>query len=559
MDEFSSLIKSIDPDVEAAFQKIAPLMEAFWDAVPDMYAKEEQIQEQAKARAVVYRDIWNIYKELVEKSVDDQSLKEFIDQLIEGGQFEGKDGGQFVIIDFDSLPPEVQKELAELIDEQQKEDEQQQQQGQQQGQPGQQGQQQPGQEGQPGQQSGAGSGESGEESGESQEAQQDAGSGQSGQPSSQSGSASGQSGEQSQTGESSSQGGKPEIPWDKVSEESKEKIKEQFDKVKEDTKQGMKDKAQQELGEVEDEVNEKLEGKSDKEGVSRPSKVSEKQKQQQKGEKSESGDDSGESSEGESGEGESGEGEAGEGESGEAGQPGQESGESESSESENGKEGEESEEASDSGEENQQSATRKPIPEQKKPSPSPRELPPVPQDILDQIQRANDQFMSEVEDTMEVFDTVSRLPEIKLAIETLVDEFSPIFRPKNHPRTRYSEDEGELDIDRDIDRKRGEGGRDVLAYEEKPNKKNYRFTILVDLSGSMDDKIREAFKMVTILSTVFTALGIEFAVEGFTEFSDGTTMKVFKSYAETEDTDEELSEEQKRNIGGLLMVPSVRE
>jgi 23S rRNA pseudoU1915 N3-methylase RlmH len=61
-----------------------------------------------------------------------------------------------------------------------------------------------------------------------------------------------------------------------------------------------------------------------------------------------------------------------------------------------------------------------------------------------------------------------------------------------------------------------------------PHKLDYRFSILVDLSGSMKGKkIEETFKGVVVLAEVLEKLGIQYEILGFSDIS-----KIFKEWKE---------------------------
>lgn len=562
LDAFNKKVEEVDPDVKAAFDQIRPLLEKFWEAVPEMYDNEEEIREFADERAKVYREIWDIYKTLVEQSVEDQSLKDFVDHLIEGGQFTSvpmPGGGQAIVIDFGSLPPEVQKELIDLMQDQQD----QAQQGQPQAGQGQPGAGQPGQSGgQPGagspsgenQQSGE-AGESSEQSGEtddqaSEPGEQSQGAQSGSQPSKAGTAGEGAEGEPSEEG----QGGK-QVPWDKVSPEAKQKIKEQYDQVQEDQKEEIKKNAEQELGEVEDEVNDKLEGKSDKEGVSRPTKLGKKKEDGEDGDKGKKGGQQGEQSgenqqsseTGESGEQSSESGEQGDQQSQSSSDQPPQAGESKSASSPTS--------ATDEGEfKRTGEGTSADGQKSSKPPEQPQYDTSASRDEEKQLERFYNNFEMDTSGLTR-FDHVANEPELREASDILRFRLEPIFRPNQEPQRIYGDEGGQVDIDRILDFMLGNTeDREFMYNEERPLRMNYRFTILVDLSSSMTNKLEEVFKMLVILSENLAYLGIEFQVEGFTDDlnPDGSVMKVYKPYEENRDFGENLSDDAKNRIGSMM-------
>ncbi len=632
--EFTKRVTDIDADVSTAFDQIRPLLEKFWDTVPEMYDDEESIKAFAQGRTQIYRDIWEIYKKLVERSVEEQALNDFIDQLVKGGKFTTMPmpgGGEAIVIDFDSLPPEVQKELTDLIKEQQD-----QQQGQSGGASagggGQGGKPQPGQPGgQGGKPSGSQAGGSGSES--SEESGDEAGTGGSsgskpnenqsnesgseagdetgagteagGKPSSPSNKPAGmdqgdstsgeaqpggETGEQpgAENAEQSSAGdakddaktgaetggdnakpgseGKPgKVPMDKVSPESKQKIKDLHDKLDESTKQDLKDKAEQELGAVEDEVNEKIGGKSDRPGVKRPTKLKDKKPEKP-------GDESGGS---QAGTGELGEGD----EKASAQSPKPADDAQKDSQDQSSSDSDSGDGTSGQGKpqkDQEQKTNQKPPKPQSdgqpttdaddkfsrtSQNPEPKQPQPRPEDIAGSKaeQRALKRFYDKLdigEADLPLFDQVRNDPAIREACDILKTRLEPIFKPRQKKTRRYSQEGPEIEIERVIALALRESeNKDVMYSEERPTRMNYRFTILVDLSSSMTSKLEEVFKMIVILAETLSYLGIEFEVQGFTDKlgkQKGSVLKTYKPYSETTEFGENLRDDAKNRIGSML-------
>jgi uncharacterized protein YegL len=238
-------LKKFNQEVGEAFERMLPDIEAYYQTSPRHGAGQAEIDELSEQATQIYVDkLWPEYQKLVEQSRNDQTLKDFIDKLIDGAQFAGQDpqGGGVVIIDFDSLPPDIQDEIKKKM------------QGGAGGQGGQpQGQGQPGEAGQPG-----GQGSGGEPSASPESGGQPGAGGQ--------GAEKGQPKPGSQPGEgepSAGQGsGKPSVPWDKLSPAAQKAAKEAFDKLKPGDKAKIKEEADGNLGEAEDAANEELGGHS---------------------------------------------------------------------------------------------------------------------------------------------------------------------------------------------------------------------------------------------------------------------------------------------------------
>jgi hypothetical protein len=569
MDEFNQRIEGIDPDVRAAFDQIRPLLEKFWEAVPEMYDNEEEIRKYAEARAHVYRDIFDIYKTLIEQSVQDQALKDFVEELVKGGKFTTAPlpgGGQAIVIDFDSLPPEVQEELEKLLGGQ-NDQEDDQAQGQQDAQQG--GQMKPG----TGPSAAGGSPSPGTATSQEGDSTEQAPQPQPAEAGEASAKAEGdmegptkpgQATEMAEGASSEKDSAAGQVPWDKVSPEAKEKIKEQFDKVDPSQQEGLKEKAEQQLGETEDKVNEKIEGKSDKEGVSRPTKLGKK-----KPGNKESGKDGGKQGGEQGDQGEQQEQGAQSDSQSEAGQgqesPGQSSSSSSSSSSKES--ADQSSPPSQGESEGQQTADKSGQPAEGEFQRTGREKddssPKSPEKTVDtsmthdeerQLERFYQNLNMDMSGLTE-FDMVANQPELKDASAELRSRLEPIFKPRQKRRRRYGESSDQVDLDRVIQYKMGEtNSREFMFSEERPTRMNYRFTILVDLSGSMTNKLAEVFKMLVILSENLAYLGIEFEVQGFTDGLNGpaSVLKTYKGYEENENFGEVLSDDAKNRIGGMM-------
>jgi chemotaxis protein histidine kinase CheA len=108
--------------------------------------------------------------------------------------------------------------------------------------------------------------------------------------------------------------------------------------------------------------------------------------------------------------------------------------------------------------------------------------------------------------------------KVKPLIDDLYKRLLKIFIPQRHPRWEKGYPSGgRLDL-----LKAMQFEADKTKYQELwerktiPRKIDYRFSLLVDLSGSMEgEKIKETFKGVIVLAEVLNHLGIKFNILGF--------------------------------------------
>ncbi len=232
-EEIDRFLKEIpDKDVREAVRKTLPAFDAYYKAIPSV-KDENEVQVKAKESTKNFKErMWPIYKDLVEKSYDDQSLVEMLQDMIsqDGKQGQGQ-GGQMIVMPFSSLPQEVQDEIRKKI----QEAEEQKQKG----------------EGAKAEQKSSRSGQNKDGQGEKQKAQEE-GEGL---------------GDDSQ-GEKKAKEGKKEgkkegqkIPWDKLSDKAKEATKNAFEQLPKSKQDEYEDKAKESLETQEDAANEKLRGK----------------------------------------------------------------------------------------------------------------------------------------------------------------------------------------------------------------------------------------------------------------------------------------------------------
>lgn len=136
--------------------------------------------------------------------------------------------------------------------------------------------------------------------------------------------------------------------------------------------------------------------------------------------------------------------------------------------------------------------------------------------------------------------------EVSAIINRLTNDLRTVFSERKKTKLKSGFKSGrEIDISRRIK----EIAKGILPIDskawtkkEKPTEKDYAFTLLVDLSGSMQgERIEETFKAVIVLSEVLNTLGIKFNVIGFND----------RLY-DFVDFGEKLSLEKRRNMEMIL-------
>ena len=130
-----------------------------------------------------------------------------------------------------------------------------------------------------------------------------------------------------------------------------------------------------------------------------------------------------------------------------------------------------------------------------------------------------------------------RMTEYDKAYEEVVDIINPLylrlkkfFLPEHHPKWRKGFPTGSrLDLERAMQAEADSRYLEKIWQRKTiPHKFDYRFSILVDLSGSMGgEKIEETFKGLVVLIEVLERLGIQYEVIGFSDSS-----KIFKEWKE---------------------------
>jgi len=130
-----------------------------------------------------------------------------------------------------------------------------------------------------------------------------------------------------------------------------------------------------------------------------------------------------------------------------------------------------------------------------------------------------------------------KMTEYDKAYEEVADIINPLyvrlkkfFLPERHPKWRKGFPTGSrLDLEKAMQAEADPRYLEKI-WERKtiPHKFDYRFSILVDLSGSMrGEKIEETFKGVVVLAEVLEKLGIQYEILGFSD-----TSRIFKEWKE---------------------------
>lgn len=503
--------------VREKFKKLVAdgTLDTFNWTIPSPWSTDEQKKQAAQMRADLFKDkIWPEFQDIYEADKQEHNINDFIKQLIDGQQFAGQgQGGQVIVIDISSFPPEIQDELKKMAEEQQ-----------QQGQSGQ-GQGESGSEaGESGQgQSGQGQAGAGSPGGESQPGAQGGSPGQpgeagqpggAGQPSgeSQSGGA-GQPGTEGQP----SPGGASEktSPKQQLSKEAQESIEAAYDALSDEAKAKLEQEAQQQWGKVEDQVNQEMQAKTDAEGKTVQTEF-------------------GKPQDGDSPEG---------GEGGESGQDGSDSGgESQPSsgppapkDGSGGGQGQGGAHQPDNSEISQEVTS----PQISKAPPKPYHAPEYDEnELMGDINQKIDQFETEMEFSIPPQDRTDYLskvrpdvarkfaqeyqnfeqahPEMEDISDRLAEDLWEALRPDKKPKHRYSRKRGDLSIKRYV-REGYKGGLKIWSREEKPQETDVSITYLLDMSGStlgIGDELGGAIDTDTYTGFGRTILGSDLQLVG---------------------------------------------
>ncbi|MGB9637661.1 MAG: VWA domain-containing protein, partial [Microgenomates group bacterium] len=115
-------------------------------------------------------------------------------------------------------------------------------------------------------------------------------------------------------------------------------------------------------------------------------------------------------------------------------------------------------------------------------------------------------------------------------INSLYNRLKKFFLPERHPKWRKGYPTGSrLDLEKAMQAEADPRYLEKIWQRKTiPHKFDYRFSILVDLSGSMKgEKIEETFKGVVVLAEVLEKLGMQYEILGFSDNSE-----IFKEWKE---------------------------
>lgn len=168
----------------------------------------------------------------------------------------------------------------------------------------------------------------------------------------------------------------------------------------------------------------------------------------------------------------------------------------------------------------------------------------------EELEKTRKETQKKIEKGMNEYDRYYQ--QVKPIIEELYDELKKVFLPQRHPRWKGGYSSGSrLDLLRAMQFEADKAKyKEIWGRKTIPQKIDYRFKLLVDMSSSMHEdnnaqKIKETFKGVIIFSETLNRLGIKFAVNGFTtSFSNNT--KTYKSFKD------DLSKEIRNKMSGIL-------
>ncbi len=418
--DFEQFLSEIpDKDVRDFIKGAASQFEDYYHTTAASRDQAERKKYAKDAADNFKKKVWPDYQKLVDKSVKDQAMTNFIkDQMGKKQQQQGQgQGGQPMVIPFDSLPEDVKQEIRQKMQEDKQTKE-----GEKQKQKGAQGQPSAGTPAQP---------QTGERQGEGKEGQREE---KGDQAKDQQNTSKEKQGSAAETGEE--QKGKDQVPWDKLSDRAKKEVEKVFDgkntkgeKVSNEDKDKYKQEAQKDLEDAEDSANEKLRG-----GMNDP-----RQTETHK---------------------------------------------------------EKKERQSQEEQEKQKEKAQKEV---------------------EQIDKREKKIVEAMEKNP--YNEFKVMTDVEATIKIWKSRLQRLFEPTVNPEKKFGSTGYKLSLSGA--RKHAADKRYDKIWEIKghPTLKDFRYSILVDLSGSMKDagKIEETFKTVVAFSEVANTFGLEFEIIGFTD------------------------------------------
>ncbi|MCX6781993.1 MAG: hypothetical protein NTW66_02655 [Candidatus Magasanikbacteria bacterium] len=110
--EFSA---DVPEDIREVLDTTFNYAKAAYNSLPASKAEENEITDKAKmVYRIVYSKIWPEYKKLVDKSIDEETLRQILKDMMEGGQMEGGEPGEKG--SGDELSEEIKKKIKEILD-----------------------------------------------------------------------------------------------------------------------------------------------------------------------------------------------------------------------------------------------------------------------------------------------------------------------------------------------------------------------------------------------------------------------------------------------------------
>jgi len=165
-----------------------------------------------------------------------------------------------------------------------------------------------------------------------------------------------------------------------------------------------------------------------------------------------------------------------------------------------------------------------------------------------ELEKARQKAKERIKKEMTEYDRYYK--EVKPMISDLYDELKKVFLPQRHPRWKKGHPSGgRLDLLKAMQFE-ADKSKYTEIWERKtiPKKMDYRFLLLVDLSGSMGlmsgyEKIKETFKGLIVLTEVLNRFGIKNEIIGFSGRAGYRQYKRFK---------EELNKETRKKVSQII-------
>jgi uncharacterized protein YegL len=167
----------------------------------------------------------------------------------------------------------------------------------------------------------------------------------------------------------------------------------------------------------------------------------------------------------------------------------------------------------------------------------------------EEVEKSRKEFEKKLEAQMSEYDKVYK--EVKPLIDDLYRKLLKIFIPERHPRWKSGYPSGSrIDLAKAMQYE-AERSKYTELWERKsiPQKIDYRFSLLIDLSYSMrqENKIEQAFKGLVVLAETFNRLDLKDEIIGFTD-TFKNNVRIFKEFKE------KLSKEARERVSSMRRV-----